>query len=294
MLRIDIMTELKHAINEATSVLVILPDTASDKDYLAALQIQRIAPEKIRLIAPNQKELEWIDIFGGSIQKKEFAITIDTLISPIDELRYQKEGDKLTIFLTHPHPFNQAAVQMGAHIPPADLIITTGFTDQSSADAAIESYPRKGATRHLWLEQNTTLSKNNSSHENTKKLPQSSAALLGRLMVRSREDTDIDTLWTFITRDDFSRTNSTPNELRPLIETFSQIASLPRIAAIFWQFDEHAGTEGMLWSTDTSVLERMRNELKSQERHSSFVSLGSFSNFIEAEVKTRKLLRELG
>lgn len=288
------MTELKHAIDEATSILIVLPDTASDKDYLAALQIQRIAPEKIRLIAPNQKELEWVDTFGGPTQKKEFTITIDTLISPIDELRYQKNDNKLTIFLTHPHPFNPSAVQMGVHIPPADLIITVGFIDQTSADTAIEYYPRKGATRHLWLDQRSTRSKDDSPREIDKKLPQSSAALLGRLMVRSREDTDIDTLWTFITRDDFSRTNSTPNELRPLIETFSQIASLPRIAAIFWQFDEHAGTEGMLWSTDASVLKRVRSELKSQEDDSSFVTLGSFSNFIEAEVKTRKLLRELG
>ncbi|MEK7576284.1 MAG: hypothetical protein AAB482_01180 [Patescibacteria group bacterium] len=286
------MTELKHAIDEATSILIVLPDTASDKDYLAALQIQRIAPDKIRVVAPDQKEIEWAQIFGGSIQKKEFAISINTTLSPVDELRYQKEGDKLVVFLTHQRTFDPTAIQMGAHIPPADLIITTGFANQSSADKAIELYPRKGATRHFWLD-NANTNTESITGNNDKKLPQSSAALLGRLMVRSREDHDIDTLWTFITRDDFLRTNSTPTELRPLIETFSRIASLPRIATIFWQYDEHAGTEGILWSTDASVLKRMAHILGSRE-DSPFVSLGMFSNFIEAEVKIRKLLRELG
>jgi hypothetical protein len=288
MLGIDIMAELKRAIDEATSVLIVLPETASDKDYLAALQVQRIAPDKIRVVAPDNKERQWQEVFDGPVQKKEFAITIDTTISPVEELRYQKEEEKIVIFLSHPYAFDQSALHFGEYLPAADLIITAGFHDQESADRAIELLPRKAATRHMSLEEN------GGGNSVAKKLPPSSAALLGRLMVRSREDAEIDTLWTFITREDFTRTGSTPAEIRPLVETFSRIASLPRIAAIFWQHNEHAATEGVLWSSDEATLRRLREELGEIENNSPFVPLGSFANFIDAETRIRKLLRELG
>src|SRR3989344_5482252 len=113
------MDELKQAIREARSVIIILPDHSSDKDFLAALQIQKINPEKIHLIAPAEKEQNWSDTFDIKPVKKEFAITIDTALSPVEELRYEKGDSSLTIFLTHKHAFNQAALSFAEHLPRA-------------------------------------------------------------------------------------------------------------------------------------------------------------------------------
>lgn len=284
------MPELKKSIDEASSVLVLLPPEASDTHYLAALQIQKIAPDKITMVAPEAKEREWHEVFGDSQHKKEFAITIDTSISPVEELRYQREGSLLTIFLTHSHIFNKTAVRMGEHLPAADLIISIGFSEQSAADQAIEALPRQTAVRHIWINENGHA--NGTPQIFHRKLSTSRAALLGRLMVRSREDSVTGTLWTFITREDFTRTGTTPNEIIPLFETFSEIAVVPGIAALFWQYEETTGTEGILWSNDPLTLGRLAGALGTSPINNHFIRLGHFSNFIEAETKIRKLLRE--
>jgi len=86
------MNELQQALLESTSAIIVLPDTASDKDFLASLQLQKIAPEKIHLLAPEEKEEAWKEVLGTAQTKKEFALTVDTSLSPVEELRYEKVG----------------------------------------------------------------------------------------------------------------------------------------------------------------------------------------------------------
>jgi hypothetical protein len=116
---------------------------------------------------------------------------------------------------------------------------------------------------------------------------------LGRIMVRSRLDPDLDTLWSFITREDFEKTSSSPENIPHHMELFSKIVSLPRIAAIFWQHGADSGTEGMLWSEDETLLKRAANELGSTVTNNLMVSFPTYENFIDAETQARKLLRTL-
>lgn len=273
------MVELKQAISGATSVLIALPKNAIDKDYLAALQLQKIAPEKTHIVAPEAKEALWRDVFGAPARRKEFAIVIDTTRSPVEELRYEKEDGKLTIFLSHVHAFDASALRYEEHLPASDLIITIGFSSQNDAERFIESFPRKGAVRHIWLPEG-----------NTTRLSPSNANLLGRLMARSREDVDLEVLWSFITKDDFLKTRSLPEHIPSLISTLTSIVSVPRTAVILWQAPEYELTDGIVWSLDNGLLDRLTRELGSVLEHNGYISLPRFANFVEAETEVRKLL----
>lgn len=282
------MSEIKQAITTASAVLVVLPNHVRDKDYLAALQIQKIAPQKIELVAPEAKELEWKDTFGTQSSKREFVIDINTTLTPVDELRYEKTDTTLSIYLSHKGVFNEKALSWGEHRAPADLFITLGFSSEIEAKKAIESFPRKGAARHIWIEGDT----NDNRPPSPAKLSTVSAGLLGRLVVRSRIDTDTSTLWSFITRDDFTKTNAGPHELPSLMATYATLASLPEHALIFWQHDD-AGTQGFFRSENTSLVGDVARRLGKTPDHEHYVTFAPFANFIEAEMETRKLLREL-
>jgi hypothetical protein len=282
------MGELKSAITSASAVLVVLPDSVRDKDYFAALQIQKIAPQKIELIAPEKKELEWKETFGLERGKREFVIDINTTLTPVDELRYEKTDTTLSIYLSHKGTFNEKALSWSEHRAPADLFITLGFSSESEAKKAIENLPRKGAARHVWIEGDT----NGNAPHTPPKLSTVSAGLLGRLVVRSRIDTDTNTLWSFITRDDFAKTNAGPHELPNLMATYASLASLPEHALVFWQHDD-VGTQGFFRSEHTALVADIARRLGKTPETPNYVTLNQFANFIEAEMETRKLLREL-
>ena len=283
------MGDLKSAITGASAILIVLPDSVRDKDYFAALQIQKIAPQKTELIAPETKELEWKETFGLQSGKREFVIDINTALAPVEELRYEKTDTTLSIYLSHKGAFNEKALSWSEHRAPADLFITLGFLSESDAKKAIENLPRKGAARHIWVEGDT----NGHTPTNTPpKLSTVSAGLLGRLVVRSRIDTDTNTLWSFITRDDFAKTNAGPHELPSLMATYTALASLPEHALIFWQHDD-AGTQGFFRSENAQLVADIAHRLGKTPDHQNHVTLTPFANFIEAEMETRKLLREL-
>lgn len=277
------MHELKDAILEASSILLVLPEETTDKDYLAALQLQKLAPEKTQIVAPEAHERFWGSVFKIEPTKKEFAITINTSVSPVEELRYERANGSVIIYLTHRNKFDKSAVSFAEHVPPADLIVTLGFASRESAERAIEALPRKGAARHIWVVDAIA----------TKKLPSAEAGLLGRLIVRSRPDPEGDVLWSFVTREDFEKTGAEPDSLPALVDQFSSITDVPRVAAVFWQYGE-VKTNGLLWSRDHAFLERVASQVGSASAHQSFVRLPTYENFIEAEVETRKLLRETG
>jgi len=282
------MSDIKQAITTASAVLIVLPDTVRDKDYLAALQIQKIAPQKIELVAPEAKELEWKDTFDLQSGKREFVIDINTALAPVDELRYEKTDTTLSIYLSHKGAFNEKALSWGEHRAPADLFITLGFSSESDAKQAIENFPRKGAARHIWIEGDS----NGHRTPPPAKLSTVSAGLLGRLVVRSRIDTETNTLWSFITRDDFTKTNAGPHELPSLMATYASLASLPEHALIFWQHDD-VGTQGFFRSENIALVGDVARRLGKAPDHEHYVMLAPFANFIEAEMETRKLLREL-
>jgi len=175
---------------------------------------------------------------------------------------------------------------MSEHLPAADLIVTIGFPSREEAERAIETLPRKGAARHIWMEGEGVY-----RMPTPQKLAASAAALLGRLMVRSREEQELGILWSFITKEDFRKTNSAPEEIPSLMRSFAAIAALPHIAALFWQVNE-TEAEGMLWSEDDTFLDSVREVRPILERRDpNAIMLGRFANFIEAETETRKLLR---
>lgn len=277
------MDELKKAISEAASVLFLLPKNATDRDYLAALQLQKMAPEKIHVVAPEDKEAAWQDAFGTSPAKKEFAIIVDTTISPVDELRYEKDNGKLSIFLSHRHRFNREAIRFEESLPQADLVVTMGFPTRLEAERFVEALPGRGGARHLCLTEDGA---------EMQRLPSASANLLGRIMARSREDLELGALWSFITRDDFLKTSARPEEIPSLLRAFAKIANLPRLVIVFWQFGEAGGTQGVAWSYDKTVLAKIASGI-GEVPFGEYITLPQFSNFIEAETATRKLLHPL-
>ncbi|MEK7643123.1 MAG: hypothetical protein AAB372_01615 [Patescibacteria group bacterium] len=277
------MNELHAAITQATSVLVVVPQKASDKDYLAALQIQKLAPEKVYLIAPEEKETVWHDTFGIPLPKKEYVILVDTRRSPVEELRYEKTDDSLTIFLSHRKTFSRDALSFQERIPTADLIITVGFSSEEESEQFIENLPQHTSTQHLMLDEYMKpLAQEKISTEH--------AQLLGRIMARSREEADLETLWSFLTREDLVKTNAKGEDIPELVQKFADLANLPRIVIIFWQLIDEDQTTGILWSKDSALLVAASSRLGSVLPQKQYILLPEFENFVDGEGAIRKLL----
>lgn len=285
------MHELKEALNQAKRALIVLPENASDADYLAALQLQKIAPEKTIIHASDEKEREWGELFGLPLQKKEFAITIDTSHSPIEELRYEKDDTALTIFLSHTRPLDTASIRYNEHVPSADLIISVGFADRQTAENHIATLSLKGTFQHVWLGSATP--PQSTTPPLLKKLPTTSANLLGRLMARSRNDIEMKTLWSFLTKEDFIKTDSRSEDIPALLKTFRAIASLPEIIIVFWQSPTGDATDGIIESINADISKNVAVRIGHAPPHNGYTALPQFANFVEAETETRKLLRQL-
>ncbi len=101
--------------------------------------------------------------------------------------------------------------------------------------------------------------------------------LLGRACVRSKSDHEKSIFWSFITAEDFLKTNTTPAVMPYIIKEMHGLFSMPRVAVFLWQDI----------ATKLICPEIM---IKGKKHHPSSEIKTGYSSFLEAEEEIEKLL----
>ena len=121
------------------------------------------------------------------------------------------------------------------------------------------------------------------------------AQLFGRALARTRVNEDLQSLWTFISAEDFEKTNFqyTDNKIfQKISEKISGFFPPQPLSFVFWQ--EENGVYCLVAESGDSkkflplLAEKMNADI--EEKH--FVA-GPFDNFSSAEIKTKEALKEV-
>ncbi|MEK7636578.1 MAG: hypothetical protein AAB362_02730 [Patescibacteria group bacterium] len=104
--------------------------------------------------------------------------------------------------------------------------------------------------------------------------------LLGRACVRSKADNEKSIFWSFITAEDFLKTNTTPAVMPYVIKEMHGLFSMPRVAVFLWQ-------------DITTRLIRHEIIIEGKKHNPSLEIHTAYSSFLEAEEGLEKLLIHL-
>lgn len=277
------MEGLREKIERAQSIAIVIPEHASRETVLAAFSLKKIADKKGFIVGDTETLKEWGEFFEEKVSNaKDFAITIDTKKYPVEELKYETDDNSLTIRLTTNALLTKENVTFSTLLPRSDLIFTLGFTDEEERNAVIKNLPKNTEEYEC-----ITL-----TDVNKPKMSRSLLNLLARVILRSREEQDINTAWSFITWEDFVKTESEPRNMPEIVEALACLTNLPLFTTILWQIGEENKVSGLMFARDQNRLSRLAHAL-GRNLSSNYFLLPNFPNFTEAEMALRKLLKSV-
>lgn len=199
------------------------------------------------------------------------ANLLDTTKATLSEITYQT----LTKILRQPLNADSATILLTGII-----VSTKGFTISSTnADTLLASSElmRLGGRREdalAFMQQPDSLSL---------------IQLVGRASIRSRIDKEKNILWSFLTIEDFVKTNHTPEDIPAVLERLGKEFPNIRVKTILWQNPETQLVHVALIDEE-KILDMMREEIHG-EYHKSCLTLSStFTNFREAEDIMEKII----
>src|SRR3989338_6486763 len=148
------MRDLEHVLHILTlaersdRIGIVLGPESGDTELLAAHALkERLGEKAFILNAPEHLQDRWTHMFKKERPQKEFALALDTDIHPVDELRYEKEGGKLRIFLSPRGELTKDAFELEHRHVPSDMIIALGFVNETDLTRILETdTPLKNAT----------------------------------------------------------------------------------------------------------------------------------------------------
>lgn len=116
--------------------------------------------------------------------------------------------------------------------------------------------------------------------------------LVGRASVRSREDEKHQTLWSFLTAEDFEKTNTSPEDAPAVLAQIDKEFPPQDIKSLLWQ-DPQDKTIHALLAGDKRILETLQTQEGGEFQSPYFKLSKTFTSFQEAENQISILLEEL-
>ena len=278
------MRDLKEKIDNANSVAVLVPDDTSDEILLAAFAIRKAGGEKVFIVGGEESvRSSWHALFEDeALAPKDFAVSIDTSRFPIEELRYEKQGEKLVVFFTSYNPITKSSFAFEQMLPESDLVVAIGFLNEDEAKKTLASRLRNTNGQEFFF-----LKKGGTP-------PQpagvSSLPLLSRLLARARTEKELNTFWSFLAPSDFTKTNTAPTAIFPMTSVIAALAGLPRFVVVLWQGSPKESVGGLIYSKDARALSVLSSKLGVVPKSDYFL-IPDFNSFTEAELEARKLLK---
>ncbi len=300
---------LKEKMERSSRIAIVIPPDASEETYLAAVALAEKANGKAFVAGGNTATKQrWQALFGYHEEpKKEFTIVINTAEHPIESLKYETRDNQLKIFLSMPaYPadlpaqtgqaglpspgFERASPQsriLPEHVrfeeayPRSSLVIAIGFSSHGEEEETLRDFPLEEGGETLSLA------------TAPEKMALSPLKLFARIILRARAERGAATLWSFIGREDFVKTDTTSPSIPPLLSLWRKLMPQSRFTVFLWQEKETEQISGLIHSYDELALERVAAALGTRPASDYFVIPPMFNNFTEAEFKIRRLLKEV-
>jgi nanoRNase/pAp phosphatase (c-di-AMP/oligoRNAs hydrolase) len=133
--------------------------------------------------------------------------------------------------------------------------------------------------------------------------PLSLMQLFARAAVRSKYDDDTNTLWSFLTSEDFAKTGRTPDDISAVLEYVSTGLTKNRITVLLWQdpgqmsggqSQEHLRSPTamrVLLSGDRAILDALANKEEHDQIDQGIRLQKTFQSFRDAEEYVHSLIR---
>lgn len=112
--------------------------------------------------------------------------------------------------------------------------------------------------------------------------PLSLVQLTGRASIRSRIDEEKKIVWSYLTVEDFAKTNHTPEDVPAVLERLDKEFPHIRTKIILWQNPETQLIHAALLAEE-KIIGILREEIRGEYHQSCFILLPTFTNFREAE-----------
>ncbi len=113
--------------------------------------------------------------------------------------------------------------------------------------------------------------------------------LAGRAAVRSKLDKDQGVLWSFLTAEDFEKTNRAPEDVSRVMDRLSREFAPPRAVLLAWQ-DPLLRHVRVCVSADTDTLERIKNAYPAESQSVHLLITTPFASFQDAETQLASIL----
>lgn len=303
---------MEHVLNILTlaekseRIGIILGPESGDAELLAAHAIKEKLGEKaIILNAPEHLQDRWSHMFKKERARKEFALALDTVEHPVDELRYEKEGGKLRIFLSPRHELTKDAFELEQRYPSSDAIIALGFASETDiARMCKEETPLKNPDALINLSRipspPPSASGGGGPTPQAEPAPQlhqwdiGAMKLWSRALLRSYTEENTNVFWVFLPKEDFQKTAQSANILPALVADMRTIMELPMLCIVLWQ-DQDSPTDNvhiLVSGRNREAMTQLAEETETPLANGNLFLRG-FANFSEAEVEMRKLLKHI-
>lgn len=268
---------------------ILLGPEAKDTELLAAHALKERLGEKATILnAPDNLQDRWSHLFKKDRPRKEFALALNIEENPVDELRYEKEGGKLRILLFPRNRLTKEAFELEERYPASDMIIALGFAEETGIARAIEiDAPLKNPDALI------NLSAQKNAVPSSRQWDIGAMKLWSRAILRSYTEENGNVFWAFLPKEDFQKTGQSDGILPLLITDMRLVTALPPLCCLLWQDQEqNARVHVLISGTDQNAMERLSQAAETPLIKGNLCIRG-FSNFSEAEVETRKLLKNL-
>lgn len=300
------MQDMEHILKILTlaeksgRIGIVLGPEASDAELLAAHALKdRLGEKALILNAPDSLQDRWSHLFKKERVQKETALALDVERHPVDELRYEKDGGKLRIFLSSQNPLTKDLFELEERFPPSDMIIALGFFHQEDLTRFLKTdAPVKNDDAVISLSSHSSaLPPSNTPLESPLLITRwdvDAMKLWSRALLRSYMEDGNGVFWAFLPKEDFQKTNQKETILPSLVVGMQGSMNLPPLMVVLWQSQDtsDANVHILFTSTDPAIMEKLSHSTQTPIANTVLIT-GSFSNFSTAEVEARKLIKSL-
>ena len=115
--------------------------------------------------------------------------------------------------------------------------------------------------------------------------------LFARASVRSKHDEDQSILWSFLTTEDFTKTNRTPEDVPAVLEYVRVALPKSLVTVLIWQDPAAAASIHVLLSGDQAILDAIASKEDAEQISHGIRLRATFTSFRDAEESVHLLIR---
>lgn len=256
------VSELKYE-KEGSILKIILESPANFDTQKITVEKEKIPVDLLVLLDPEEKQVEEIiantphkEIVKITQKDKDIPIKTFEIVSTVGKENIQKFKEAFWILLENTNLFSKSALSAKKEIIEMSL-------DISKITAFKESIHGAG----FWK-------------------------LFGRALQRSETEKELGTFWTFITEDDFKKTNQDEDSILPVLNEIKRLRSPQKFLVMLWQISKEVGIKAVIGGEDILKLKNLSDQM-GLALSSSYFLTERFDSFSEAELKIRSEIKKM-